>query len=169
MDESTNVTRRWEVSRRLRTDPQRARGALRRGYQSLPHLAVTELLHHVPLIRSGSSGDVDVVEPGGQGGQGSPRRSAVAERTTFAGYTVLRPLGSGGMADVYLAKHPRLPRRDALKVLAKEMTADAEFRERFNREADLAATLWHPHIVAVHDRGEFDGQLWIAMDYVEGT
>ena len=49
------------------------------------------------------------------------------------------------------------------------MTADAEFRERFNREADLAATLWHPHIVAVHDRGEFDGQLWIAMDYVEGT
>ncbi len=62
-----------------------------------------------------------------------------------------------------------LPRRDALKVLAKEMTADAEFRERFNREADLAATLFHPHIVAVHDRGEFEGQLWIAMDYVEGT
>jgi serine/threonine protein kinase, bacterial len=73
------------------------------------------------------------------------------------------------MADVYLAKHPRLPRREALKVLAKGMTADAEFRERFNREADLAAALWHPHIVAVHDRGEFDGQLWIAMDYVEGT
>ncbi|WP_375488010.1 serine/threonine-protein kinase, partial [uncultured Mycobacterium sp.] len=93
----------------------------------------------------------------------------VSGPTAFAGYTVLRPLGSGGMADVYLAKHPRLPRRDALKVLAKDMTADGEFRERFNREADLAATLWHPHIVAVHDRGEFDGQLWIAMDYVEGT
>jgi serine/threonine protein kinase, bacterial len=73
------------------------------------------------------------------------------------------------MADVYLAKHPRLPRRDALKILAKGMTDDDEFRERFNREADLAATLFHPHIVAVHDRGEFDGQLWIAMDYVEGT
>ena len=93
----------------------------------------------------------------------------MGNRTRFAGYSILRPLGSGGMADVYLAKHPRLPRRDALKVLAKGMTADAEFRERFNREADLAATLFHPHIVAVHDRGEFEGQLWIAMDYVEGT
>ena len=62
-----------------------------------------------------------------------------------------------------------MPRRDALKVLSEGTTADQEFRERFNREADLAATLWHPHIVAVHDRGEFDGHLWIAMDYVEGT
>ena len=87
----------------------------------------------------------------------------------FAGYTILRLLGSGGMAEVYLAQHPRLPRRDALKVLAEAMTADSEFRERFHREADLAATLWHPHIVGVHDRGEFDGHLWIAMDYVEGT
>ena len=95
--------------------------------------------------------------------------SALATPTSFAGYTILRPLGSGGMADVYLAKHPRLPRRDALKILSEGTTADEEFRERFNREADLAATLWHPHIVAVHDRGEFDGHLWIAMDYVEGT
>jgi serine/threonine-protein kinase len=73
------------------------------------------------------------------------------------------------MAEVYLALHPRLPRRDVIKVLAEAITADYEFRERFNREADLAATLWHPHIVGVHDRGEFDGQLWISMDYVEGT
>jgi serine/threonine protein kinase, bacterial len=81
----------------------------------------------------------------------------------------LRPLGAGGMAEVYLALHPRLPRRDVIKVLAEAITADREFRERFNREADLAATLWHPHIVGVHDRGEFNGQLWISMDYVEGT
>ena len=93
----------------------------------------------------------------------------IATPTSFAGYTILRPLGSGGMADVYLAKHPRLPRRDAMKVLSEGTTADHEFRERFNREADLAATLWHPHIVGVHDRGEFDGHLWISMDYVEGT
>jgi serine/threonine-protein kinase len=73
------------------------------------------------------------------------------------------------MAEVYLAKHPRLPRHDVLKVLAEAMTADSEFRERFNREADLAAALWHPHIVGLHDRGEFDGHLWISMDYVEGT
>jgi serine/threonine protein kinase, bacterial len=87
----------------------------------------------------------------------------------FAGYTIVRLLGSGGMGEVYLAEHPRLPRHDALKVLPADVSADPEFRGRFNREADLAATLFHPHIVGVHDRGEFEGQLWIAMDYVEGT
>jgi serine/threonine protein kinase, bacterial len=87
----------------------------------------------------------------------------------FAGYTIVRLLGSGGMGEVYLAQHPRLPRRDALKVLPADVSADPEFRSRFNREADLAAALFHPHIVGVHDRGEFEGQLWIAMDYVEGT
>jgi serine/threonine protein kinase, bacterial len=93
----------------------------------------------------------------------------MARGSQFAGYTLLRQLGVGGMAEVYLALHPRLPRRDVIKVLAEAITADVEFRERFNREADLAATLWHPHIVGVHDRGEFNGQLWISMDYVEGT
>jgi serine/threonine protein kinase, bacterial len=87
----------------------------------------------------------------------------------FAEYTILRLLGSGVLGEVYLAQHPRLPRRDVLIVLAQEMTADRGFRDRFHREADLAATLWHPSIVGVHDRGEFDGQLWIAMDYVDGT
>jgi serine/threonine-protein kinase len=94
---------------------------------------------------------------------------SVTVGATFAGYTILQLLGSGGMAEVYLAEHPRLPRRDALKVMSEAVTADADFRERFHREAELAATLWHPHIVGVHDRGEFDGRLWIAMDYVEGT
>jgi serine/threonine-protein kinase len=87
----------------------------------------------------------------------------------FAGYTIVRRLGSGGMGEVYLAQHPRLPRRDALKVLPASLTADAEYRQRFSREADLAAELWHPHIVGIHDRGEFEGQLWLSMDYVEGT
>jgi serine/threonine protein kinase, bacterial len=94
---------------------------------------------------------------------------SMAVGATIAGYTILRMLGSGGMAEVYLAQHPRLPRRDALKILSAAITADADFRERFNREADLAATLWHPDIVGVHDRGEFDGHLWISMDYVEGA
>ncbi|MGA9493904.1 MAG: serine/threonine-protein kinase [Mycobacterium sp.] len=94
---------------------------------------------------------------------------SVTVGATFAGYTILRMLGSGGMAEVYLAQHPRLPRSDALKVMSEAITADTDFRERFHREADLAATLWHPHIVGVHDRGEFDGHLWISMDYVEGT
>jgi serine/threonine protein kinase, bacterial len=73
------------------------------------------------------------------------------------------------MGEVYLVQHPRLPRRDALKVLSTDFTTDDEYRMRFLREADIAATLWHPHIVGVHDRGEFEGRLWISMDYVEGT
>ena len=87
----------------------------------------------------------------------------------FAGYTILRVLGAGGMGTVYLAAHPRLPREDALKVLPAELTNDAEYRARFIREADQAAGLSHPHIVGIQDRGEYDGQLWIAMDYVPGT
>jgi len=68
-----------------------------------------------------------------------------------------------------LAQHPRLPRREALKVLRTDVSADPDYRARFEREADLAAALFHPHVVGVHDRGESNGQLWIAMDYVEGT
>jgi serine/threonine-protein kinase len=115
-----------------------------------------------PPVRSTPNGKVPAAEDGGL-------RPAMVGGAPFAGYTILRPLGAGGMAEVYLALHPRLPRRDVIKVLAEAVTADPEFRERFNREADLAATLWHPHIVGVHDRGEFNGHLWISMDYVEGT
>src|SRR6185295_6564521 len=88
---------------------------------------------------------------------------------TFAGYRILRLLGSGGMGEVYLVQHPRLPRQEALKVLRPDLSSDASFRERFIREADLAAGLRHPHIVGVHDRGEHEGHLWIAMDYIDGT
>ncbi|MGK2866237.1 MAG: serine/threonine-protein kinase [Mycobacterium sp.] len=93
----------------------------------------------------------------------------LAGGANFAGYSVVRCLGTGGMGEVYLAQHPRLPRQDALKILRAGVSADDEYRQRFEREADIAATLWHPHIVGVHDRGEHDGQLWIAMDYVPGT
>ena len=82
----------------------------------------------------------------------------MSEGQTFAGYRIVRLLGSGGMGEVYLAEHPRLPRRDALSpVLRADVSADPEYRARFNREADLASTLWHPHIVSVHDRGEYEG------------
>jgi serine/threonine-protein kinase len=93
----------------------------------------------------------------------------LADGEVFAGYRILRSLGSGGMGEVYLAQHPRLPRLDAIKILPAALTSDTDFRNRFNREADVAARLWHPHIVAIHDRGEFNGQLWISMDYVDGT
>lgn len=87
----------------------------------------------------------------------------------FAGYTILRDLGAGGMGSVYLVAHPRLPREEALKVLPAEFTNDAEYQARFAREADLAAGLSHPHIVGIHDRGEDEGRFWISMDYVAGT
>lgn len=92
----------------------------------------------------------------------------LAGGSTFAGYRIMRLLGSGGMGEVYLAEHPRLPRRDALKILPADVSADPEYRARFNREADLASTLWHPHIVSVHDRGEDNGELWLSMDFVDG-
>jgi serine/threonine protein kinase len=90
----------------------------------------------------------------------------VGER--FADYTVLQRLGTGGMGEVYLAQHPRLPRRDALKVLPAHYSNDSQFRQRFLREADIAASLMHPNVVSVHDRGDHAGRLWIAMDFVQG-
>lgn len=92
----------------------------------------------------------------------------LANGELFAGYQILRPLGFGGMGEVYLVAHPRLPRHDALKILPAAMSADPEFRARFNREAELVGSLYNPHIVGIHDRGEFNGQLWISMDFIDG-
>lgn len=93
----------------------------------------------------------------------------LSDGEVFAGYRIGRLLGTGGMGEVYQASHPRLPRQEALKVLPAGLSSDVAYRRRFEREADIASSLWHPHIVAVHDRGEQNGQLWIAMDYVDGT
>jgi serine/threonine-protein kinase len=87
----------------------------------------------------------------------------------FAGYTIERQLGTGGMGEVYLAQHPRLPRREALKILKADISNDDSFRQRFIREADSIAALEHPHIVTVHDRGATDGRLWIATQFVDGA
>ncbi|WP_100514303.1 serine/threonine-protein kinase [Mycobacteroides abscessus] len=87
-----------------------------------------------------------------------------------SGYRIDRVLGAGGMGTVYLADNPVLPRKDALKVLSAEYSLDAQFRARFQQEADLAAGLDHPNIVTVYNRGESEtGQLWIAMQYVAGS
>ncbi|WP_194815767.1 protein kinase domain-containing protein [Nocardia sp. XZ_19_385] len=89
--------------------------------------------------------------------------------TVFAGYQIERPLGRGGMGTVYAARHPRLPRQIALKLLNRDLYADETARLRFEREADVAARLDHPNIVSVLDRGAEDGVLWISMQYVEGS
>ncbi|MGB3332885.1 MAG: serine/threonine-protein kinase, partial [Mycobacterium sp.] len=93
---------------------------------------------------------------------------ALASGSIFAEYTILKLLGAGGMGKVYLAQHPRLPRREALKILRRSLSADDDYEERFRREAEAAAVLVHPNIVRVHDRGEYRGRLWLSMDYIEG-
>ncbi|HEU4706750.1 MAG TPA: PASTA domain-containing protein [Solirubrobacterales bacterium] len=83
-------------------------------------------------------------------------------------YRVLRRIGSGGMADVWLAEDAHLQRHVALKVLHSRFLQDPPFVERFQREAEHAAGLQHPNIVAVFDRGQDEGVNYIAMRYVEG-
>jgi eukaryotic-like serine/threonine-protein kinase len=84
-------------------------------------------------------------------------------------YRILKPLGSGGMADVYLAHDDILDRDVALKVMSTRYASDEEFVERFKREAQSAAALSHPNIVSIFDRGESeDGTYYIAMEYLPG-
>jgi beta-lactam-binding protein with PASTA domain/tRNA A-37 threonylcarbamoyl transferase component Bud32 len=89
--------------------------------------------------------------------------------TFFDGrYRVIRRLGSGGMANVYLAEDEELGRRVAIKVLDDKHAHDEQFIERFRREAKNAASLSHPNIVSIYDRGDSEGTYYIAMEYIEG-
>jgi serine/threonine protein kinase len=86
----------------------------------------------------------------------------------FGPYTIESELGRGGMGTVYLVTHARLERKVALKVIAPELAGDSEFRARFLRESQLAASLDHPHVIPIYDADEVDGVLYLAMRYVEG-
>ena len=93
----------------------------------------------------------------------------VAENTVVDGrYRVVERLGSGGMADVYRAEDTHLGREVALKILHRRFAQDAEFVERFRREASSAAGLQHPNVVGVFDRGRHEGTYYIAMEHLEG-
>jgi len=87
----------------------------------------------------------------------------------LAGYRLEAELGRGGMGVVFRAQHAHLRRTVALKVLAPHLASDASFRRRFIQESQTAAALRHPHIVPVHDAGEAEGHLYLAMHYVEGV
>jgi len=91
-----------------------------------------------------------------------------AETVVDGRYRVLSRLGSGGMAEVYCAQDLQLGRKVALKILYRRFAEDGEFVERFRREASSAAGLQHQHVVAVYDRGEYDGTYYIAMENLEG-
>src|SRR5881398_1972740 len=89
--------------------------------------------------------------------------------TLFDGrYRIVSKLGTGGMANVYLAEDEVLGRRVAIKILNDRHAGDDQFVERFRREAKNAASLSHPNIVSIYDRGEAEGTYYIAMEYLDG-
>src|SRR5512133_2904192 len=89
--------------------------------------------------------------------------------TLFDGrYRIVRKLGTGGLANVYLAEDEVLGRRVAIKILNDRHAGDDQFVERFRREAKNAASLSHPNIVSIYDRGESEGAYYIAMEYLDG-
>lgn len=88
--------------------------------------------------------------------------------TEIGGYRITGLIGQGGMGTVYLAEAAAADNPVALKVLAPELASDEQFRRRFLREARYARSLDHPNVVPVHDAGESEGLLFIAMSYVQG-
>ena len=89
--------------------------------------------------------------------------------TELLGYRIEALLGRGGMGVVYRAYDLRLKRNVALKLIAPELSQDEHFRERFLSETELAASLDHPNVIPIYDAGEYEGQLYLAMRYVEGS
>jgi CheY-like chemotaxis protein len=88
--------------------------------------------------------------------------------TVIAGYRIEERIGRGGMGVVYRAQHLNLQRRAAIKIIAPDLAESEGFRERFTREARIAAALQHPNIVTVYDAGEVDGLLYLAMQFIQG-
>jgi serine/threonine protein kinase len=88
--------------------------------------------------------------------------------SVFGGHRIESVVGRGGMGVVYLAVHERLKQRRALKVIAPEYCRDEQFRRRFEREWEVAAAIDHPHVIPIYDAGEDEGQLYIAMRFVDG-
>jgi serine/threonine protein kinase len=95
--------------------------------------------------------------------------AGLAAGTLFGQYEIYGVAGRGGMGVVYRARQLRLERDVALKVISQEIAGGPDFRERFARESRLAAAIDHPHVVSVYDAGEDDGELYIAMQWIEGS
>ncbi len=89
--------------------------------------------------------------------------------TEIGGYRIEAQIGRGGMGVVYRAEQLALGRQVALKLVAPELAEDPGFRERFQRESHLAASIEHPNVIPVHEAGEAEGTVFISMRYVEGT
>ena len=98
-----------------------------------------------------------------------PVPSRVIANAVIAGFRVQSLIGAGSMGSVYLAEDTRTGESVALKVMTQGLAGDERFRQRFERESALAATLDHPHIVRTLASGEADGLLFLAMAFVEGS
>jgi ABC-type branched-subunit amino acid transport system substrate-binding protein/streptogramin lyase len=96
-------------------------------------------------------------------------KADIAPGSTFGRYRIESQIGRGGMGVVYKASDPSLERAVALKLVAPELVEDERFRARFLKEPRLAASLEHPNVVPIYEAGERDGQLYLAMRYVEGS
>ena len=127
-------------------------------------------MKYCPICERKYPDDVSVCEHDG----GTLRTTAVAEdpllgKTIRGKYRILKKLGAGGMGAVYLAEQLSIGRKVALKVLQREFAMNDEFIKRFHQEARLAASLNHRHVITIHDFDQTDdGNLFIAMEYVEG-
>src|SRR5688572_12490267 len=112
-----------------------------------------------------------LVQPTQAGGPGGAQEPFALEELAplFPQLEILECLGRGGMGVVYKARQRSLNRFVALKLLAPERAGDAEFAERFAREAQALAALNHPHIVAVYDFGEAGGFYFLLMEFVDGV
>src|SRR3954469_11875337 len=93
----------------------------------------------------------------------------LAPGSVFADHEILGVAGRGGMGVVYRARHLRLKREVALKVMAAGVSRDPSFRARFEREIEAAASIDHPQVIPVYHAGEYDGLLFVTMRYVEGS
>ena len=123
----------------------------------------------VPRVRcAGVPGSGCAVQWKGREGGADEMNNVLEPGSTFAGYTIERVLGRGGMGTVYLAEHPTLRRKVALKLLDSSWVDDDYVRSRFESEADYVAQLEHSNIVTVYDRGRIGNRLWISMQYVPG-
>ena len=103
------------------------------------------------------------------GGMLGPRVPVKVVPEVIAGYRRLRQLGAGGMGEVHLAHQDRLDRKVALKLLRANVAEDGDFVGRFLRESKAMAAVSHPNVVAIHDAGEYEGFLFMALEFVDGT
>src|SRR5688572_11685001 len=96
-----------------------------------------------------------------------PERTLLPAGTCVGSYRIEAQLGQGGMGTVYRALDMKLNRPVAIKFLSKDI-GDPTARRRFQREAQMASSLNHPHIVTVHDAGEFEGRQYLVTEFVDG-